>query len=86
VSILVFCTGPAYIGTSFSVVRAGVKGMRRSFRRPAPPKAGVKGVRGVLGVEMYRPLHFGHRNGSSLDEEETDRKPFDFPARRGWYR
>jgi hypothetical protein len=62
-----------------------VNGMRSSFRGPAP-KAGVNGVKGVLGVEIYRPLHFGQRTGSSADEEEMGRKPFDLPARRGWYR
>lgn len=47
--------------------------------------AGVNGVNGVPGVEMYRPPHFGQRIGSSAEEEEAGRKPFDFPARRGWY-
>jgi hypothetical protein len=56
--------------------------MRRSFRGPGP-KAGVNGVRGVLGVEIYRPLHFGQRTRSSADEEEIGRKPLGLPARRG---
>ena len=60
-------------------------GTRRSFCRPVP-KAGVKGVKGVFGVEIYRPLHFGQRTESSADEEEMGRRPFDLPARRGWYR
>jgi hypothetical protein len=52
VSILVFCIWPGYIGLSISVPCEGVKGgMRRSFRGPAP-KAGVNGVKGVLGVEI----------------------------------
>lgn len=56
----------------------------RSFRGAAP-KAGVKGVKGVLGVDMYRPLHFGHRIGSSVEEDdEIGRIPLTFPARRGW--
>lgn len=45
-------------------------------------KAGVNGVSGVPGVEMYRPPHFGQRIGSS-DVAEAGRKPFVFPARRG---
>lgn len=59
-------------------------GRRRSLRVGcAGPKAGVKGARGVLGVDMYRPLHFGQRPGSSVVEVETGRTPPDFPFRRG---
>ena len=79
-SILVFCTWPEYIG--ISAIRGGVKGTSRSFRAPAP-NAGVKGVKGVLGVEIYRPLHFGQRTGSSVEEEDMGLKPFGLPARRG---
>jgi hypothetical protein len=50
----------------------------------AAPKAGVKGVRGVLEVEMYLPVHFGQRPGSSVVEADTGRTPFGFPALRGW--
>ncbi len=60
-------------------------GTRRSFRRPVST-ARVKGVKGVFGVEIYRPLHFGQRTESSADKEELGRKPFVLPARRGWYR
>ena len=81
-SILVFCTWPEYMGISVSAIREGAKGMSRSFRVPAP-NAGVKGVKGVLGVEMYLPLHFGQRSRSSVDKEDMGLKPFVLPARRG---
>jgi len=82
-----------YRGCSNGALRAegvvlvdGVKGGRiRSFRKLLP-KAGAKGVSGVLGVDMYRPLHFGHRVKSSDGEVDGGRAPFVFPARRGWYR
>lgn len=61
------------------------EGRNRSVRAFAAPKDGVKGVRGVLGVDMYLPLHFRQRTGSSEDDDETGRAPFGFPARRGWY-
>jgi hypothetical protein len=52
VSIPVLCIWPEYIGLSISVLCEDVNGcMRFSFRVPAP-KAGVNGVKGVLGVEM----------------------------------
>lgn len=54
-----------------------------SLRGAAAPNAGVKGVNGVLGVEIYRPLHLGHRMGSS-DVEITGRLPTVLPALRGW--
>lgn len=58
----------------------GVKGgSRRSFRGP---KDGVNGVSGVLGVEIYRPWHFGQRTGSSAEEDETGRL-FGLPALLG---
>jgi hypothetical protein len=82
VSILWFCIRPEYIDISVSALRDTAKGTKRSFRGPVP-KAGVNGVKGVLGVEIYRPLHLGQRTGSSADEEEIGRKPFVFPARRG---
>lgn len=47
------------------------------------PKAGVNGVRGVFGVEMYRPLHLGQRTGASVKEAESERTPLSLPARRG---
>ena len=37
----------------------------------------------MLGVKIYRPLHFGQRTGSSADEEEVGRSPFGFAALRG---
>ncbi len=80
-----FWSWPEYIGISLSVVREGAKGMSRSLLGPAP-NAGVNGVKGVLGVEIYRPLHFGQRTGSSAEEEDMGLKPFGLPARRGWYR
>jgi hypothetical protein len=43
--------------------------------------SGVLGVVGVLGVKRYRPLHFGHREGSSEDEIRLFR--LGVPARRG---
>ena len=46
----------------------------------------MNGVDGVLGVDMYRPLHFGQRRGSSADEAVAGRTPFGLPALRGWYR
>ena len=48
------------------------------------PNADVKGVSGVLGVEIYLPLHFGQRPESSVVEEvDTGRTPLGFPFRRG---
>ena len=44
-------------------------------------EVGGNGVRGVPGVEKYRPLHFGHLNGSSGDA--VTRGPLSFPGRRG---
>jgi hypothetical protein len=69
-------------------IAGGVNGRgRRSFLVVDPtPKPGVKGVKGVLGVEMYLPPHFGQRTESSAEEAETGRAPFGLPARRGWYR
>ena len=59
-------------------------GRKRSVRAEVlVPKLGVKGVRGVLGVEMYRPPHLGQRIGSSVEEAENGRAPLGFPARRG---
>jgi hypothetical protein len=55
---------------------------RRSLRVPIEGVGG-NGVSGVLGVEMYLPLHFGQRRGLSRDG--VVREPFSFPARRGWY-
>ena len=55
-------------------------------RGPGPPRDGVKGVSGVLGVDIYRPLHFGQRVGLSAEAEDDCCKPFVFPARLGWYR
>jgi hypothetical protein len=81
----VFWSWPEYIGISLSAVREGAKGTSRSLLGPAP-NAAVNGVKGVLGVEIYRPLHFGQRTGSSADEEDMGLKPFGLPARRGWYR
>ena len=76
-------------GLSRGAVRemaVGVKGGRRGpFRWPAP-KAGVKSVRGVLGTDMYRPLHFGQRIGLSADGVEAGCTPFGLPVLRGWYR
>lgn len=70
VSILGFCICVEYRSLSKSVVCEGANGGRvRSFRTAAP-KAGVKGVNGVLGVDMYRPLHFGQCKGSSVEEDE----------------
>lgn len=43
----------------------------------------MNGVKGVLGVEMNWPLHFGQRPGSSVKEAESGRTPVDLPARRG---
>lgn len=42
---------------------------------------GGNGVRGVPGVEKYRPLHFGHLKGSSGDP--VGRGPLSFPGRLG---
>jgi hypothetical protein len=45
----------------------GVNGTRGMFRGIRPSlETGAKGVRGVLGVEMYRPLHLGQRAGLSV--------------------
>ena len=49
----------------------------------AARKAGVNGVRGVLGVEIYLPVHFGQRPGSSVVDADTGRTPFGFPPLRG---
>lgn len=57
-----------------------------SSRLPAAPNDGVNGVRGVLGVEIYRPPHFGQRIESSVEVELVGRALFGFPALRGWYR
>jgi hypothetical protein len=63
-----------------------VKGGRRGLFRWPAPKSGVKGVRGVLGADMYRPLHFGQRIGLADDGVEAGCTPFGLPALRGWYR
>lgn len=75
-----------YRGLSSSVVRDGVSGGRVRSLRMAALKAGVNGVEGVLGVDMYRPLHFGQRMVSSVDDDEIGRMPLSLPALRGWYR
>jgi hypothetical protein len=62
-----------YRGRSKGTVRVlvvDVKG-RWGLLPDSRPKAGVKGVRGVLGVDMYLPLHFGQRKGFSDDEVDT---------------
>ena len=56
------------------------------FFRGEIPVAGAKGVKGVLGVKMYRPPHFGQREGISDGELEDCCTPFALPALRGWYR
>jgi hypothetical protein len=72
-----------YRGRSISVTRGGVGGsITRSFRVPAL-KAGVKGVKGVLGVEMDLPLHFGQRTEFPADEDDIGNITFDLPPRRG---
>ena len=49
----------------------------------AAAKAGVNGVIGVLGVEMYRPLHLGQRPGSSVEVAEIGMHSVWLPALRG---
>ena len=74
-----------YLGRSISVIRDGVGGsIARSFRGPAP-KAGVKGVNGVLGVEIDLPLHFGQRAECTgfPGEDDSGSTTFDLPPRRG---
>lgn len=50
------------------------------------PEAGAQGVRGVLGVDMYRPLHFGQRTESSVEDDKTERTGPALPFLLGWYR
>lgn len=45
----------------------------------------MKGVNGVPGVDIYRPLHLGQRPGSSGFDDDMGLAPLGFPARRGWY-
>ena len=52
---------------------------RRSLRWLSPGNEFLSkegnGVRGVLGVEMYRPLHFGQRTWSSVEDADTGVTP-----------
>ena len=70
-----------------SVGLPGVTGRgNRSIRKSTPAGLGAKGVSGVLGVNMYLPLHLGQRDGPSGEVDDAGCMPLAFPALRGWYR
>jgi hypothetical protein len=71
------------IRSSTVILREGVPcspdgGRSRSY---CALRLGVNGVFGVLGVKMYRPLHFGHL--IRLSPDDTLRVWLVVPARRG---
>ena len=53
----------------------GVKGGKSRSLRGPDSKRDVKGVIGVVGAEMYLPLHFGQRTGSPVGDVERGRTP-----------
>lgn len=59
------CCDILFWGVAVGLIREGC-----SLRGDAPASTRcVRGVNGVLGVEMYLPLHFGQRPGVSENGE-----------------
>lgn len=83
------CKGAACRPLSNGAVRdivVWVGGTGSSFGKACPcPRSSVAGVKGVLGVVMNRPEHFGQRVGISDGFAEPGDPPFVLPPLRGWY-